>query len=128
MLEERLKLLRNQNNMTQKELARELGISPSTVGMYEKGNRTPAPDMLKKIAKLFDVSIDYLLGNTNITVIKPHNQDELPALLSREEMDLILQYRDFNKEEKIDIQDYINFKAMKKANKHQMSSTSVSQK
>lgn len=60
-----LKNLRENAGWYQSDLAKKLGISPSTVGMYEIGSRTPNLEMLIKIAKLFNVSADYLLGLTS---------------------------------------------------------------
>ena len=60
---ERLRSLRTDINMTQKELANKLSISPSTIGMYEQNRRVPDAEMLSKIASLFGVTTDYLLGN-----------------------------------------------------------------
>lgn len=47
--------------MSHAELARALGISPSTEGMYEQGRRTPGLDTLVKTSRLFGVSLDYLV-------------------------------------------------------------------
>jgi transcriptional regulator with XRE-family HTH domain len=58
--------LRNEAKITQKDLANILGVSRGTIGMYEIGQRDPDTETLKKIAKFFNVSVDYLLGNTNI--------------------------------------------------------------
>ncbi|WIV13337.1 helix-turn-helix transcriptional regulator [Proteiniborus sp. MB09-C3] len=64
---ERLKLLREENNLTQNDLAEKLNISRQSVGNYEKGTRFPNdPELILKIAGLFNVSIDYLLGVTTI--------------------------------------------------------------
>ena len=60
MLGEKIRKLRG-NNMTQRELAKRLGISPSAVGMYEQNRREPDLETLKKIADLFDVTLDSLL-------------------------------------------------------------------
>lgn len=59
---ERLKELRQNARMTQKDLGQALGISSSTVGMYEQGARTPDMDTLESIADYFNVDIDFLLG------------------------------------------------------------------
>ena len=63
-----LKKLREEKGLTQSELGRELGISPSTVGMYEQGRRVPDVPILKKMSAFFNVSIDYLLENVNYDV------------------------------------------------------------
>ncbi len=57
-----LRSLRLERNITQKDLAKRLSISPSTVGMYEQNRRFPDADILVKLSSIFDVSVDYLLG------------------------------------------------------------------
>lgn len=59
-----LKRLREEKEITQAELGKALEISPSAIGMYEQGRRTPDIPTLKKIASYFNVSLDYLLGNS----------------------------------------------------------------
>lgn len=63
---ERFKNLRIEKNLTQKELSDDLGISKSSIGMYENGNREPNFDLLEKIADYFNVDMDYLLGKSDI--------------------------------------------------------------
>ena len=58
----RLKELRTKNRLTQAELGAKLGISPSTVGMYEQGRREPDARILMEMSRLFGVSTDYLLS------------------------------------------------------------------
>ena len=52
--------LRNSKGLTQKELANALGVSPSTIAMYEIGERTPGLKMAKIIADFFGVGIEYI--------------------------------------------------------------------
>ena len=61
MFGKKLKMLRKKIGLTQANLAKKLGISPSAVGMYEQGRREPDSAMLVKIADLFKVSVDYLI-------------------------------------------------------------------
>ena len=58
----RLKELRKINALTQSQLAESLGVTKATVSYYEKEERTPSPEMLVRIASVFHVSTDYLLG------------------------------------------------------------------
>lgn len=58
------KELRIASGMTQTETAEKLGISRSTIGMYEIGAREPDFETLEKIADFFHVNMDYLLGRT----------------------------------------------------------------
>lgn len=61
----RLRNLRLENNMTQKDLSKKLNVSRATVGRYETDERFPDKDILKNIADVFGVSIDYLLNRTD---------------------------------------------------------------
>jgi len=59
---QRLRLLRENRGLTQKELGQILNVSESTIGMYERGEREPNFETLEKIADYFEVQVDYLLG------------------------------------------------------------------
>lgn len=61
-----LRMLRTENNLTQSQLAKVLGVSESTVGMYERGQREPAFEMLEAIADYFNVDMDFLTGRSEI--------------------------------------------------------------
>lgn len=63
MIEKRIKELRIENNMTQKDLADYLGLTPKMISFYELGQRVPPSDIILKLAEKFNVSTDYLLGN-----------------------------------------------------------------
>lgn len=58
----RLKKLRKNRKMTQAQVACRLHLSKSTVSGYESNIKTPSVDVLKKLAILYDVSADFLLG------------------------------------------------------------------
>ena len=62
---ERLKELRNENNLSAKKLAQILNVSDSTVIRWEKEEIVPSIEHLKNIAQFFNVSADYLLGLTD---------------------------------------------------------------
>lgn len=67
----KLKELRKKKGYYQKELAKILNVSPSTIAMYETGKTQPSPEILSSMSVLFNVSIDYLLDNEgNKTVVK----------------------------------------------------------
>lgn len=68
-----LKSLRTAKSLTQEDLAKILGVSRSTIGMYENGSREPDYEMLELIADYFNVDIDYLLGRSNKTTMLPEN-------------------------------------------------------
>lgn len=74
MFPERLKELRIERNLTQKELATLLDTSQQIIGFYEQGKRNPKQDILEKLSNFFKVSTNYLLGKTDI---KTPEQSEL---------------------------------------------------
>ena len=59
---ERLRLLRKQKDLSQQQLADKLGVSNSTISMYERGEREPDFEMLELIGDFFNVDTNYLLG------------------------------------------------------------------
>lgn len=63
---QRLRELRKGKNLTQNDMAKLLNITVQAYGAYERGRSQPDFDTLVKIADFFNVSIDYLLGRTNI--------------------------------------------------------------
>ena len=62
----RIKELRNEKGLLQSDVAEYIGKSERIVGFYEKGERDPNTDTLIKLSELFNVSIDYILGKSNI--------------------------------------------------------------
>jgi len=58
----RLKELRLRAGLTQKQLGERIGVTKSVVSFYELRERTPSPEVLIKLASIFHVSSDYLLG------------------------------------------------------------------
>lgn len=61
----RLRQLRKEDNLTQKELAANLGLAFSTISMYERGIREPDFETAESIADFFNVSMDFLLGKSS---------------------------------------------------------------
>ncbi len=60
------KSLREEKDLKQTELAKDLQMTSQALSQYERGLRTPDVETLNKIAEYFDVSTDYLIGRTNI--------------------------------------------------------------
>ena len=65
MLGERISELRRRRKMTQRQLADYLSVSLNSVSLYERNLSTPDDDTKIKIAELFDVSMDYLMGTSS---------------------------------------------------------------
>ena len=73
LFNEKLKELRKEKKLTQKELANILDVSTTCYAGYEQGYREPDFKILKKICLFFDVSADYLLGLEDETGSKTYN-------------------------------------------------------
>ena len=67
MFGETLKKLREDAGMSQEQLGNLLGISKSTIGMYEQGRRVPGLDILIRMSQVFGVSLDYLIMGKDFT-------------------------------------------------------------
>lgn len=82
-LGEKIKMLRMSKNTTQTALASRLDITKSVVSAYENSIRYPSYDVLVKIANIFDVSTDYLLGRIkNITIdVSGLNDNEIEGII-----------------------------------------------
>lgn len=62
---EKLKSLRLEKKMTQRQVADIIGLAISAVSSYESGSRYPSYDVLVQLARIFHVTTDYLLGMTD---------------------------------------------------------------
>lgn len=66
---ERLKMLREDKGFTQQHLSEVLNVSSSAVSHYENGTREPTIETLIRMADVLNVSVDYLVGNTNANIL-----------------------------------------------------------
>jgi len=64
-LKDKIKFLREEKGLTQKQLAKIFGFAESTIGCYETGKRHPDYNLLKRLADFFNCSTDYLLCRTD---------------------------------------------------------------
>lgn len=81
MFTKRLKSLRKEAGLTQKEIADHFKTSPQSYAQWEKGLRSPSKESLEKLAQFFNVSTDYLLGNSELK--NPEDQLSNVELLFR---------------------------------------------
>ncbi|EST11121.1 helix-turn-helix domain-containing protein [Sporolactobacillus laevolacticus] len=80
VLSDRLKEARDYSNLKQTQVKERTGINNKTLSGYENGVSVPDPDTLSKLADLYDVSVDYLIGRTD----KKHYYD----LTEKDEKDI----------------------------------------
>lgn len=88
-----LRTLIEERNLTQKELAKQLNLAPSTMGSYVQNTREPDFNTLKMIADYFGVSTDYLLDFNSNQTISPQENDLLRIFrsLSSAQKDICLE-------------------------------------
>ncbi len=95
-LKERLVELRTVKNLTQKDVADGVGVSASAIGFWENGINEPKATFVLALAKFFDVSTDYLLGNENESGFNETSVVPKLKIYSDEETKLVADYRTLN--------------------------------
>lgn len=70
MLSQRLKALRAEKKISQKELAAKLYVSAQAISKWERDEATPNPDAVRKIANILGVTTDYLLGADTLDALE----------------------------------------------------------
>lgn len=130
MLSKKLRLLRERQNLTQKQIADILNIDRSTYSYYEIGKSYPTLDTLMKLAQIFRVSIDEMLGyEVKPAVPTPHFADNIPAYnrpreadntselsqLTSDEQNIIIAYRILSENQKREIRKAVE-DAIRKSN------------
>ena len=93
----RIRKLRLMKQLTQKELSVQLGLTPKMISFYENNERVPPADILVKIAAIFQVSTDFLLGlSTDSSQLSDHKHLEL----NEDEYTLVTIYRSLERDYK----------------------------
>ena len=82
MLSDSLKTLRAKHGMSQADLAKKLSVTQQAVGRWERKQTSPDFAMLKKMADIFNVFTDYLLG------VHPPQKNSLPSLNAKDEREI----------------------------------------
>lgn len=86
----RLRSLRKQYALSQKELGKLIGVSKVSISGYEKGTRVPSMQILLLILNTFNVSADYLLGRDLNVVCEGSDND---VLLAKNDVEIIREIR-----------------------------------
>ena len=86
----RIKQLRKAKGMSQIELANKVHASNQAISAYESGTREPKEPIWQKLADFFNVSVDYLKGTDDKTVVKKiSSEDLLQELINRKVLEPI---------------------------------------
>ncbi len=81
---ERITQLRKQHNLSQSDLSKRVGVSRTIIGNYERNINTPSIEILIKITKVFDVSLDFLIGEGQLS---KYNNDIIKRMNDIENLD-----------------------------------------
>lgn len=81
---ERISSLRKQRKWSQSDLAEAIGASRDIIGKYERGDNSPSIEMAVKLARVFEVPLDFLIGEGQYA---SYNQDTIKRLESIEALD-----------------------------------------
>ena len=92
VLGNRIRSLREDQDLTQKELSTMIGLTPKMISFYENNQRTPPIDILLKISRIFDVDINYLVGLSS-----SKNAQVSAKNISPQELNLLQYYRKVKK-------------------------------
>ena len=101
--------LRTERQLTQELIAKSLGVSKSTIGMWETGKRLPSTELYEQIADFFNVDMDYLFGRSDVRQ-KIHFDKDGNAMYSllKDEEELLSSYRKLNTSGKEKALEYIS--------------------
>ena len=92
-----LKLLRNKYGISQQKLADVIGVSQQSINKYENHDVEPDIYTMIRLAKFFNTSVDYLIGNTDVDcIIEKREKNEL----NFDEVEVITKYRKLNQKQK----------------------------
>ena len=114
-----LKRVRDENKLTQQQVADVLGITRSAYCSYEIGRRSIDVDSLVRLSEFYKLPIQVLIGEESTENLSDNDTYEpdpdmrFLSQLSREEVDLIAKYRMMNKEEKKEIKEILKNKVKK---------------
>ena len=99
----RIRQLRQESGYTQQELGKKIGQTKSNISKYETGALEPGIDTLKTLSRIFNVSLDYLLCNSEIK-----NPSETKETINKD--------NEYTKEEKKEIENFKRFILSKRNN------------
>ncbi|MCM1364199.1 MAG: helix-turn-helix domain-containing protein [Faecalibacterium sp.] len=115
MLGERLRQLREERKFTQKDVAATLGVDRTTYTIYEKGTSNPTLNSLRILSKLYNVSVDYLIGVSDVREINNDTNSEIKvaacvdpiAYLGKEEKTVLMCCRILDNNSRSELIEYV---------------------
>lgn len=103
LLGQRIKNLRKQNKLTQEQLGKMINVTKVSICCYEKETRSPTLETLIALAKVFNVDINYFIGNDQYVIAE--NNENYGVYVAKEELLFIEKVRKYNNIHKSIIRD-----------------------
>ena len=89
MFNKNLKYYRLQKNMTKKELASKVDVTPMAISHYESGDRRPSMEIIKRLAQVLDVRVTDFLSNRNTNLVFAHGEFRKKSSMTKTQQDYI---------------------------------------
>lgn len=106
MLTVNMRALRKKANYRQEDISRLLNIQRQTYSNYENASRMPPLEIIVSLAKLYNVSVDYLVCGID------HVSDSNASFLTSEEKQLLNDFADLSNQKRQEVLDFIRFKKL----------------
>lgn len=99
---ERLKALRIEANLTQKDMAEKFDISQQAYAKWELESANPTKNVITKLASIFNVTVDYLVGNSEYRTVEEEELSEVEMLFRATSLDMTDEEKAIFKQELLD--------------------------
>ncbi|MGT2896047.1 helix-turn-helix domain-containing protein [Streptococcus entericus] len=99
---ERLKALRLEANLTQKDMAEKFDISQQAYAKWELESANPTKNVITKLASIFNVTVDYLVGNSEYRTVEEEKLSEVEMLFRATSLDMTDEEKEIFKQELLD--------------------------
>lgn len=104
-----LRSLREKDGLSQTRFAQEIGFSQAAISAWENNTREPGIEALMKIAKFFNISVDYLVGNNSKDFYKAKPKNETPVELTPDGKELIHIFNSLDADYQAQILEYARY-------------------
>lgn len=106
-LAERIKSLRKSAGLTQQELGSHFGVAKNTICQYENGRSAPNDDIKIAMANYFNVSMDYLMGKTDVPGFDSHTPPVIATKVTESGINMFHAYLDLSASNQAKVNDYV---------------------
>ena len=106
-MQERIRKLRVDAHLTQQELGAVLGVAKNTISQYETGRNAPNDDIKIAMANYFNVSMDYLMGKTDVPGFDSRTPPAIATKVTESGINMFHTYLDLSASNQTKVNDYV---------------------